>query len=142
VNEQRHQRPRVNWEVVKFFENQSFLVEISKLPLRYPKFSISISGRNRGGNPGRFIPVTGSASNGVFTVRPILADLRELIDSAENYIQRELQRSEDQRIDDAEARARKNESRGPQQRPGLKELSKRDRQRRQREREQEKDSNE
>lgn len=135
MNDRRHERPRVNWEDDKIFENETCIVQVSKLPLRYPKYSVSLGAKNRDGKPMRFIPVF-KEGQGLVRVRPILADLRELIDQAESYIQWELQKAEDCKVDDMQRREVDREYRasrgGPQQRPGLKELSKRDVRRRRR----------
>jgi hypothetical protein len=117
-------RPRIQWEDDKTFENDTHVVQVSKLPLRNPKFSISISGKNRDGKPVRFMPVYGDGQ-GTIVVRPVLADLRELLDSAEAHIQRQLQWAEDERIEADQQRAARDKGRD-QKRPGLKELSKRD----------------
>lgn len=119
---------RTAWEDDEVFENETHIVRVSKLSLRSPKFSLSISGKNREGKPMRFMPVYGEGQ-GIISVRPVLADLRELLDSAEAYIQSQLQLAEDARID-AEIRRAERDKGQNQKRPGLKELSKRDARRR------------
>jgi mRNA-degrading endonuclease toxin of MazEF toxin-antitoxin module len=137
--EQRQQRPRVEWQEDKTFENDFFIVQVSRLPLRVPKFSVSISAKNFDGRPMRFIPVK-AEGQGIVRVRPILADLIELIDTAESYLQKQLQLAEDLRIDEMQQREARSMPNGNQPRPGLKELSKRDNVKRQmRDREREKD---
>lgn len=126
--------PRAEWQDDRSFENDHFVVHVSKLPLRVPKFSVSISAKSFDGRPMRFIPVK-AEGQGIVKVRPILADLIELIDTAENYLQKQLQLAEDIRIDEMQQREAQRMPKGNQPRPGLKELSKRDREKRQRERE-------
>ena len=121
-------RPRTQWEDDKTFENDTHVVQVSKLPLRSPLYSVSISGKNRDGKQVRFMPVYGEGQ-GMINVRPILADLRELLDSAEAHIQRQLQWAEDERIEESQRRAERDK--GQNKKPmGLKELAKRDARRR------------
>lgn len=137
MNQERHQqRPRAEWESDRTFENDQFVVQVSKLTMRVPKFSVSISAKSFDGRPMRFIPVK-AEGQGIVRVRPILADLLQLIDEAESYLQRQLQLAEDARIDEMQERESRSVPRGNQPRPGLKELSKRDREKRQRGRERE-----
>jgi hypothetical protein len=126
--------PRAEWETDRSFENDQFVVQVNKLPLKVPKFSVSISAKSSQGRPMRFIPVR-SEGQGIVRVRPILADLRELIDAAESYLQKQLQLAEDIKIDEMQQRELRKQPKGQEVRPGLKELSKRDREKRQRERE-------
>jgi hypothetical protein len=120
---------RVDWEECEVFQNDKFIVQVSKLPLRYPLYSLSISAKSpTDGRSLRFIPVK-AEGQGIVQVRPVLADLRELLDSAEAYIERKLQYVEDQRIEDMQAREARQTPKGLAQPKGLKAWSKHDKKR-------------
>lgn len=121
--------PKVDWEEAKRLENEDFVVRVNRLPLRFPRFSVSISGKTGDGRDSRFVPVRWEGQ-GQITVLPIVGKLIPLIEQAQAFIQVELQVAEDRKIDDMQDRETHRDQQaerfGPQKRPGLKELSKRD----------------
>jgi len=100
MDDNRSNRDRAQWVEDEVFSNEHFVVQVSKLALRRPQFSISISGLTRAGKPVRHIRARYDACNGKVTLVPIHAALREVLERAEGYIERQLQYAQDHALDE------------------------------------------
>lgn len=90
---------RVDWEIVKDFRDSEtgLTVQVSKLPLRRPKFNLSI-GVFRDGKLQRFISPSVHTENAVVKVAANGMKLARLVDEATLYVQEQLQVIEDEEI--------------------------------------------
>lgn len=87
-----------NWIKDRVFENNDYVVVVNKLPLRRPKFSISI-GVRRGERLHNFIPIqTTGHGFGKIGVVQFASPLYQMLTEAQEYIQSESQRTEDEEI--------------------------------------------
>ena len=113
-------RPKVEWISDKEFKNECFIVRVNKLPIRNAKYSISISYLTDKDRESRFIPMKSSGQGKIVLDSP-MDKLFQLISQAESYIETELQRLEDYRIEQLEGREKRDLDRGkPKQKRGIK----------------------
>ena len=91
-------RPRVDWVDDKRFTKDGLSVQVRKLPLRWPRYSIAV-GTLVNENTLRFIPLR-AAGKGKIVLDRVGAALAALIAEAEDYVWSELQYLEDQRIEE------------------------------------------
>ena len=88
-----------NWIKDRVFENNDFVVLVSKLPLRRPRFSINI-GMRRGENLQKFMPIQSTGHGlGKVAVKPFASPLYQMLIEVQDYIQSELQRVEDEELE-------------------------------------------
>lgn len=116
-----HSQTRSEWEVVKTFEDAAtgLRVEVSRLPLRFPKFNLSVLGRRGDGSFGRFLQVDARVENAVAVVAYHGQVVGRLLDEATLYVQGRLQEVEDEEIRHKQEREFRQLSGGPKKVAGL-----------------------
>lgn len=113
--------PKANWEIEKTFEKDGIVVQLSKLPLRWPRFSYTVCAR--GGKDGdkimRFMPVF-ARGKGKIEIERKAAAIHALVAEAEEYVRAHLQALEDRKIEKKQFYERKELQRGkPKAKRGL-----------------------
>lgn len=86
--------PRAEWEDEETFEKDGIILQLRKLPLRWPRFSYSIGMAGKDGQQLRFISVetTGKEEVRVDSKADVIA---ELVARAEEYVRERKQALED-----------------------------------------------
>jgi hypothetical protein len=124
-------RPTVNpsdWKKVQEFEENGIIVSVSRLEASHgrPKFNIEISSRSKSGRPVRYFPMF-IDGQGKVSVRRISGFVAKLINEAEDWIDEQAQKREDEFIEQRQAREMKQLDRDkPRPQAGIKTLGKRD----------------
>lgn len=103
------ERPRVEWQNDRTFEDGDFIVQVTKLPLRWPRFNFTVSMKGQDGKVMRFIPLR-TSGQGKVEVRSVADQIAALIRQAEDYVREQVQQLEDQNIEQRQTR----EARGMQ----------------------------
>lgn len=96
MNEQRD-RPRVEWVVDKSFEKDGITVQVTKLALRRPRYSVSV-GRTMEHGTSKNMALR-SEGKGQISILKVSVTVYELLCEAEDYVQSELQYAEDQWVE-------------------------------------------
>lgn len=116
-----HSGPKAEWEHEKTFERNGVVLQLQRLPLRWPRFSYTIC--VRGGKEGdkimRFIPVRGQGQ-GKIKVESLAATIHDLVAEVEEYVSEQLQKLEDTKIENQQTFEQRTIHReSPRYRPGL-----------------------
>jgi hypothetical protein len=103
MNEEFGKR-EVQWIVDKqFAADDGLTVQVNKLPLRWPRFSIIVGILRVNGDEqsvSRYMPIMSAGrGQGKIVINPIASKLMELLTQAQDYIQSELQRLEDSALE-------------------------------------------
>jgi len=112
---QRDDRPRVEWVVDKSFEKDGVTVQVNKLPLRRPRYSVSV-GRTMEKGTSKFMALR-SEGKGQISILKVSGTAYELLCEAEDYVQSELQYAEDQWVETQQHFETKDMNRGKKRAP-------------------------
>jgi hypothetical protein len=124
MNDDRRQQS--DWVPDKTFENDEFAVQVNKLPLRWPRFSLTINAKGKDGKLTRFLAVRANGQ-GKVAVQPFADSIASLLRDVEGYVEKQLQAVEDSSITMKQDREFKNISKDhPKQQKGLKQWGKHD----------------
>jgi hypothetical protein len=96
-------RPKVDWAQDRAFEDEHFIIQVTKLPLRWPRYNYTVCCKGKEGKIMRFIPVA-AKGQGKIEVRRTAQQLASLITQAEDYIEQQLQQAEDVNIAERQER--------------------------------------
>lgn len=96
------ERDKVPWVDDRCFERDGLVVQVRKLPLSWPRFSLLIGRRTEKGIS-RFLPLW-SERGAQVRIKPTAAVLGALVGEAEDYIRGELQYAEDSYLQRQQAR--------------------------------------
>jgi hypothetical protein len=113
------QQPRVEWQQDESFSDEGLVVQVNRLPLRRPRFSISVSFEKDGGHPSRFLPVQSSVELGRVVMTDFADRVHALLQLAESHIFQQLQACAEQEQADRIAREQSHVNRGPKPVVGL-----------------------
>jgi hypothetical protein len=117
--QQQSQQPRVEWQRDESFSDEGLVVQVNRLPLRRPRFSICISFERDGGHPSRFLPVQSSVELGKVAMTDFADRVHALLQLAESHIFQQLQACAEQEQADRIAREQSHANRGPKPVVGL-----------------------
>jgi hypothetical protein len=87
-------RPKVDWVEDRKFEREEIFVQVNRLPLRRPRFSLSVGRTMDEDRISRYFPLR-SSGQGKIEIERISHILSTLLAEAEDYVQSELQYNED-----------------------------------------------
>lgn len=89
-------RPKITWKIVKEFEENSVVVQVSASDTARPRYTYRIGRRGENG----LIPYLQAfvEGQGAVKVRSLVDTIAKLLDEAEQYVQIEAQRAEDEWI--------------------------------------------
>jgi len=114
-----NERPKIAWSVVKEFEENGIVVEVSVSDTRTPRYNARVVRRNERGA----IPFLQLRTEGQGKVRivSIAKTVEKLLSEAEQFVESEVQKIEDAYIDQRiERESRQVEREGKKRRPGYK----------------------
>jgi hypothetical protein len=114
-------RERVEWVDDKTFEKGDLVVQVRKLPLKRPRFSLGMGSKNHQdpSRTNRFVPLF-SHGQGTIQITSVSHDFWELLKDAEDYVQGQLQAAEDAWVANRQTFEQRDIDRGkPKQRAGL-----------------------
>lgn len=114
MNEQ-HDRPRVEWVLDKSFEKDGITVQVTKLPLHRPRYSVSV-GRTMEHGTSKNMALR-SEGKGQIAILRVSITVYELLGEAEDYVQSELQYAEDQWVETRQFHESKDMNRGKKRSP-------------------------
>ena len=109
---------RLDWTLDVAFFDEEISVSVNKLPLRRPRFSVSVS-CDRGERPSRFLPVQSSIDLGKATMTSFADRVHKLLQLAETHIAETLQAVADEEIEQKLDRELRQVNRGPKPVVGL-----------------------
>lgn len=113
------QQPRVEWETDETFRDEDIIVQVNCLPLRRPRFSISISFERDGGHPSRYIPVKSSVDLGKVQMTDFADRVHALLQLAESHVFQRLQAASEAELAAKISREQRQANRGPKPVVGL-----------------------
>mgnify|MGYP001614709728 CR=1 FL=1 len=86
-------RPKITWKVVKEFEEEGILVQVSASETARPRYTMRVGRRGENGVI-PYLPVF-TEGQGSVRVRSVVDTVGRLLDLAEIYVQGEAQKNED-----------------------------------------------
>ena len=86
-------RPKITWKVVKEFEEEGILVQVSASETARPRYTMRVGRRGENGVI-PYLPVF-TEGQGCVRVRSVVDTVGRLLDLAEIYVQGEAQKNED-----------------------------------------------
>lgn len=95
MSQQNQNRPKVDWQVMAVLEDGNIGVEVKKLPLTKPRYSLTLVSKRKDNTWAPRVNVDTYASNARVTVASQSMQIAKLISEGEQLIEADAQAAED-----------------------------------------------